>query len=184
MSEERRKLWLYLYPDEPHQKAAIDAIETIPLRQRPDYFRDCLIAGIALSMLDKRLPSLLALLLDGKRDALTLQRTISLVLPEMTTDNHGTALKAVAWQKRVRDELAAGNPWTAWIAITEEEYRQRTSHPENNVEVRVLLAPWSQRAQNPRRYSCRKRSRSKKQPRKPCRTLKNCLVIIDILPVL
>lgn len=141
MSEERRKLWLYLYPDEPHQKAAIDAIETVPLRQRPDFFRDCLVAGVALSTLDKRLPALLALLLDGQRDALTLQRTLSLVLPEMTTDNHGTTLQAVAWQKRVRDELAAGNPWTAWIAIAEKEYRQRTSQPENNVEVRALLAP-------------------------------------------
>lgn len=144
MSEERRKLWLYLYPDEPHQKAVIDAIESVPLRQRPDYFRDCLVAGAALSTLDKRLPALLALLLDGKHDAQTLKNTLSLVLPEMVTDNHGTALQAVAWQKRVRDELAAGNPWTAWMAITEDEYRKRANQPEDNAEVRALLAPVEQ----------------------------------------
>lgn len=147
MSEERRKLWLYLYPDEPHQKAAIDAIENIPLRQRPDFFRDCLVAGIALSTLDKRLPSLLALLLDGKRDALTLKRTLSLALPEMNMDNHDTALQAVAWQKRVRDELAVGKPWTAWFAISEEEYRKLASQPEDDIHVRALLAPVEQEEQ-------------------------------------
>lgn len=147
MDEERRKLWLYLYPDEPHQKAAIDAIENIPLRQRPDFFRDCLVAGIALSTLDKRLPSLLALLLNGKRDALTLKRTLSLVLPEMNTDNHDTTLQTVAWQKRVRDELAVGRPWTAWFAIGEEEYRKLASQPEDGIHVRALLAPVEQNGQ-------------------------------------
>lgn len=170
MSEERRKLWLYLYPDELHQKAAIDAIETVPLRQRPDFFRDCLVAGVALSTLDNRLPALLALLLDGKRDAQTLQRALSLVLPDMATDDHGTTLQAVAWQKRVRDELAAGNPWTAWIAITEEEYRQRVNQPEGNAEVRALFALMESESTAPAPLSVQE---AKPEPKAASETLSN-----------
>lgn len=170
MSEERRKLWLYLYPDEPHQKAAIDAIETVPLRQRPDFFRDCLVAGVALSTLDNRLPALLALLLDGKRDAQTLKRTLSLVLPDMATDDHGTALQAVAWQKRVRDELVAGNPWTGWIAITEDEYRQRVNQPEGNAEVRALFAPVEPESTAPAPLSVQE---AKPEPKAASETLSN-----------
>lgn len=142
MSEERRKLWLYLYPDEPHQKAAIDTIDTVPQRQRPDYFRDSLVAGIALSKVDKRLPTLLALLLDDGSDIHTMTRVLRLVVPELDAGAYGerAALVAVAWQKRIRDVLQQGQPWTAWFAIGQEEYNQLVQKPESDIQVRALLA--------------------------------------------
>ncbi|PHM67969.1 plasmid partitioning/stability family protein [Xenorhabdus sp. KJ12.1] len=142
MSEERRKLWLYLYPDEPHQQAAIEAIETIPQRQRSDYFRDSLVAGIALSKMDKRLPTLLALLLDEGSDIKTLKRVLRLVSPEFETsgDIEGNTLIAVAWQKRIKDILQQNQPWTAWFAIGKEEYDRLIQTPESDVQVRALYA--------------------------------------------
>lgn len=143
MSEERRKLWIYLYPDEPHQQAAIEAIEAIPQRQRPDYFRDSLVAGIAMSKLDKRLPSLLALLLDDEGSIGTLTQILRLTVPEFDVGDHkdGTSLVAVAWQKRAKDVLQQGQPWSAWFAIGKDEYEKLQHAPEVDVQVRALLAP-------------------------------------------
>lgn len=139
-NEERRKLWLYLYPDEPHQKAAIDAIEKIPLRQRADYFRDCLVAGMGLSALDKRLPTLLSILLDGKNDGRTLKHTLSLILPEMATDSTAEKPVAVAWQRRGKNVLIQGSPWSEWFPVSEEEYKKHFADPDDNTQVRALFA--------------------------------------------
>ncbi|HGJ5884501.1 plasmid partitioning/stability family protein [Arsenophonus sp.] len=142
MNEQRRKLWLYLYPDEQHQKEAIDIIESIPQRQRPDFFRDSLITGIAISTLDKRLPSLLALLLDKNSNISTLVRVLRLVIPQFYAyfkDDIDTP-EVVAWQKRTIDPLQEGNPWSAWFAISQEEYDKLIYTPEIGVQVRALYA--------------------------------------------
>ena len=115
MGEERRKLWLYLYPDEPQQQSAIETIEEIPQRQRSDFFRDSIVAGIALSKLDKRLPALVAMLLQQDSNIDTLVRILKILFPKLnidSTENKSTLL-AVAWQKRCRDDLQQGTPWSS-----------------------------------------------------------------------
>lgn len=103
MSDERRKLWLYLYPDEPQQKSAIETIEEIPQRQRSDFFRDSIVAGIALSKLDKRLPALVSMLLQQDSNIDTLVRILKILFPKLDIDSteDKSTLCAVAWQKDV-----------------------------------------------------------------------------------
>ncbi len=142
MSDERRKLWLYLYPDEPQQKSAIETIEEIPQRQRSDFFRDSIVAGIALSKLDKRLPALVSMLLQQDSNIDTLIRILKILFPKLDIDSteDKSTLCAVAWQKRCRDELQQGTPWSAWFAISEDEYNHHLNHPESNSQVRALWA--------------------------------------------
>lgn len=140
MGEERRKLWLYLYPDEPQQQSAIETIEEIPQRQRSDFFRDSIVAGIALSKLDKRLPALVAMLLQQDSNIDTLVRILKILFPKLnidSTENKSTLL-AVAWQKRCRDDLQQGTPWSSWFAISEDEYNHHIDHPTSNCQVRAL----------------------------------------------
>lgn len=62
MSSERKKITLYLHPECPADKQALDVIEKIPRSARGEFYRHALIAGAALQDLDARLPSLLSAL--------------------------------------------------------------------------------------------------------------------------
>ncbi|EMB3084087.1 plasmid partitioning/stability family protein [Providencia rettgeri] len=62
MSSERKKITLYLHPESPADKQALDVIEKIPRSARGEFYRHALIAGAALQDLDARLPSLLSAL--------------------------------------------------------------------------------------------------------------------------
>ena len=64
MSEERKKLTVYLHPDQVPDNVSLDIIDSVPRNDRGDLYRKALISGLALHHLDPRLPGLLALLLD------------------------------------------------------------------------------------------------------------------------
>ena len=64
MSEERKKLTVYLHPDQVADNVSLDIIDSVPRNDRGDLYRKAFISGLALYHLDPRLPGLLALLLD------------------------------------------------------------------------------------------------------------------------
>nr|WP_245170908.1 plasmid partitioning/stability family protein [Enterobacter hormaechei] len=64
VSEERKKLTVYLHPDQVADNVSLDIIDSVPRNDRGDLYRKALISGLALHHLDPRLPGLLALLLD------------------------------------------------------------------------------------------------------------------------
>lgn len=64
MSDERKKLTVYLHPDQEADSVSLDVIESVPRNERGDLFRRSLISGLALHKLDSRLPGLIAVLLN------------------------------------------------------------------------------------------------------------------------
>ncbi|HEM8293702.1 TPA: plasmid partitioning/stability family protein [Providencia stuartii] len=76
MSHERKKFTLYLHPENPADKQALDIIESIPRSARGEFFRHAFICGAALQHLDARLPALLATLFNG---ALTAEQLVMLI---------------------------------------------------------------------------------------------------------
>ncbi|MEX6120345.1 plasmid partitioning/stability family protein [Providencia hangzhouensis] len=76
MSHERKKFTLYLHPENPADKQALEVIESIPRSARGEFFRHAFICGAALQHLDSRLPALLATLFN---DALTAEQLVMLV---------------------------------------------------------------------------------------------------------
>ncbi|MFU2319291.1 plasmid partitioning/stability family protein [Rahnella sp. PCH160] len=70
MTDKRKRLTVYLHPEDDSQDArAMDIIESVPLRTRGEFFRAAIVGGSALYQLDKRLPYLLAMLFDGQLTA-------------------------------------------------------------------------------------------------------------------
>jgi len=66
VSDERKKLTVYLHPDQEADSVSLDIIESVPRNERGDLYRRSLISGLALHQLDSRLPGLIAVLLDRK----------------------------------------------------------------------------------------------------------------------
>lgn len=65
MSDKRKKLTIYLHPEDDLQDAkAMEVIESVPLRTRGDFFRAAIVSSCALYELDKRLPFLMSMLYD------------------------------------------------------------------------------------------------------------------------
>ncbi|HED2829241.1 MULTISPECIES: plasmid partitioning/stability family protein [Enterobacteriaceae] len=64
MTDERKKLTIYLHPDQEADRVSLDIIESVPRNERGDLFRKSLISGLALHQLDSRLPGLIAVLLN------------------------------------------------------------------------------------------------------------------------
>ncbi len=60
--EGRKKLSLYLHPEERPDSMALSQIDTVPRKKRGELYRNALISGLALHQLDERLPGLLAAL--------------------------------------------------------------------------------------------------------------------------
>ncbi|MDR3430750.1 MAG: plasmid partitioning/stability family protein [Rouxiella aceris] len=70
MTDRRKKLTVYLHPDDDIQDAkAMEVIESVPQRTRGDFFRASIVGGSALYQLDKRLPYLVSMLFDGRMTA-------------------------------------------------------------------------------------------------------------------
>lgn len=76
MSHERKKFTLYLHPENPADKQALDIIESIPRSARGEFFRHAFICGAALQHLDTRLPALLATLFN---ETLTAEQLVMLI---------------------------------------------------------------------------------------------------------
>lgn len=81
MSHERKKFTLYLHPENPADKQALDIIESIPRSSRGELFRHAFVSGIALQHIDSRLPALLATLFSHN---FTAEQLVSLI--SQTTD--------------------------------------------------------------------------------------------------
>ena len=65
MSDKRKKLTIYLHPEDDLQDAkAMEVIDSVPLRTRGDFFRAAIVSSCALYELDKRLPFLMSMLYD------------------------------------------------------------------------------------------------------------------------
>lgn len=76
MTDKRKRLTVYLHPEDDSQDArAMDIIESVPLRIRGEFFRAAIVGGSALYQLDKRLPYLLAMLFDGQLVGIIQQTT-------------------------------------------------------------------------------------------------------------
>lgn len=58
----RKKISLYLHPDEQPDLRALRTIDSVSLKKRGELYRQALIAGLALHELDERLPSLVTAL--------------------------------------------------------------------------------------------------------------------------
>lgn len=76
MSHERKKFTLYLHPENPADKKALEVIESIPRSARGEFFRHAFICGAALQHLDTRLPALLATLFN---ETLTAEQLVTLI---------------------------------------------------------------------------------------------------------
>ena len=80
MSGERRKITVYLHPDDAvADKAAITALDAMPQRMRGDFYRNAVISAVALSQVDARLPAVIAMLFDGELNAKKLVDTIEMI---------------------------------------------------------------------------------------------------------
>lgn len=60
--EGRKKISLYLHPEECSDRMALNQIDTVSRKKRGELYRQALIAGLVLHQLDQRLPELLTLL--------------------------------------------------------------------------------------------------------------------------
>ena len=64
--EERKKLSLYLHPEDSADRLALAEIETIPRKNRGELYRQALITGLIMHQLDERIPAILTALFTRK----------------------------------------------------------------------------------------------------------------------
>ncbi len=116
MSDERKKLTVYLHPGKEADSASLDIIESVPRNDRGDLFRRALISGLALHKLDSRLPGLIAVLLNHN---FTADQLVNML-------NQTTGWKPS--QADIRDvlaELGAELPGSAFRQETSDDDEQR-----------------------------------------------------------
>lgn len=143
MEDNRKRLAINLYLDDESQLSAFRIIEGKPTRQRADFQRDCLVAGIALSKVDPRLPGMMASALSHEIAFSTVQHLLNAIKPIEQTSN----ATAVAWQKRERNTLSPEQEWLAWRPISESNYNECLKQGSPNIEVRALWANSEQNTQ-------------------------------------
>ncbi|WP_213322933.1 plasmid partitioning/stability family protein [Klebsiella aerogenes] len=68
-SEERKKLSLYLHPEDTADRLALAEIESIPRKNRGELYRNALITGLIMHQLDERIPAILTELFTRKLNA-------------------------------------------------------------------------------------------------------------------
>ncbi len=67
--EERKKLSLYLHPEDSADCLALAEIETVPRKKRGELYRQALITGLIMHQLDERIPALLTALFTRELNA-------------------------------------------------------------------------------------------------------------------
>lgn len=67
--EERKKLSLYLHPEDTADRLALAEIESIPRKSRGELYRNALITGLIMHQLDERIPAILTELFTRKLNA-------------------------------------------------------------------------------------------------------------------
>lgn len=107
MSVSRKKITVYLHPQDVSDGHALNVIENTPLRSRGDFFRTVLIAGIALFQLDKRIPTVLATLFDGELTSeqliATLKQTTGWKATDADIDDILLAIRNLCQDKVIND---------------------------------------------------------------------------------
>ena len=64
--EERKKLPLYLHPEDTADRLALAEIESIPRKNRGELYRNALITGLIMHQLDERIPAIMTELFTRK----------------------------------------------------------------------------------------------------------------------
>ncbi|MGG8255632.1 plasmid partitioning/stability family protein [Klebsiella aerogenes] len=64
--EERKKLSLYLHPEDTADRLALAEIESIPRKNRGELYRNALITGLIMHQLDERIPAIMTELFTRK----------------------------------------------------------------------------------------------------------------------
>ncbi|HFK5141119.1 TPA: plasmid partitioning/stability family protein [Escherichia coli] len=64
--EERKKLSLYLHPEDTADRLALAEIESIPRKNRGGLYRNALITGLIMHQLDERIPAIMTELFTRK----------------------------------------------------------------------------------------------------------------------
>ena len=64
--EERKKLSLYLHPEDTADRLALAEIESIPRKNRGELYRNALITGLIMHQLDQRIPAIMTELFTRK----------------------------------------------------------------------------------------------------------------------
>ena len=64
--EERKKLSLYLHPEDSADRLALAEIESIPRKNRGELYRNALITGLIMHQLDERIPAIMTELFTRK----------------------------------------------------------------------------------------------------------------------
>ncbi|HDW3798519.1 TPA: plasmid partitioning/stability family protein [Escherichia coli] len=67
--EERKKLSLYLHPEDFADCLALAEIETVPRKKRGELYRQALITGLIMHQLDERIPAVLTALFTRELNA-------------------------------------------------------------------------------------------------------------------
>ena len=67
--EERKKLSLYLHPEDSADRLALAEIETVPRKNRGELYRQALITGLIMHQLDARIPAVLTALFTRELNA-------------------------------------------------------------------------------------------------------------------
>ncbi|EFO1615768.1 plasmid stability protein, partial [Escherichia coli] len=67
--EERKKLSLYLHPEDSADCLALAEIETVPRKKRGELYRQALITGLIMHQLDERIPAVLTALFTRELNA-------------------------------------------------------------------------------------------------------------------
>ncbi|BBG61866.1 plasmid partitioning/stability family protein [Providencia rustigianii] len=109
MNHERKKFTLYLHPENPADKQALEIIESIPRSSRGEFFRHAFICGTALQHLDARLPALLATLFNDK---LTAEQLVTLISQTTGWKPSQAEIQAVIQALGVNSRLSEDNSTT------------------------------------------------------------------------
>ncbi|CZW42388.1 plasmid partitioning/stability family protein [Enterobacter hormaechei] len=64
--EERKKLSLYLHPEDTADRLALAEIESTPRKNRGELYRNALITGLIMHQLDERIPAIMTELFTRK----------------------------------------------------------------------------------------------------------------------
>lgn len=108
-AEMRKKISLYLHPEEPSDLRALNSIGNVSQKKRGELYRQALITGLALHELDERIPSLVT----------------SLHSKPFTVDDFIRILSTVTgWKPQEADIQEVLNQLNALPAVTESAERQ------------------------------------------------------------
>lgn len=76
-NEERKKISLYLHPEDAADRRTLAIVENVPRKIRGDFYRHALITGVIFHQIDPRIPPVLSALFTQELDANQVMAQIS-----------------------------------------------------------------------------------------------------------